>query len=206
MVAGELGRRRLLREGLAGDQAFLCQAPGILLDGAWACHTAFERCPDIGTPLMDDPAYLVRLRAGDEAAYRELVRRHHAGFVRLARVFCRAHATAEEVVQDAWIAVLTGLDGYSGEAPLKAWITGIVVNKARTRAMRDGRRRDLAVALLAASAAWVVHGFYDWDFVIPAVTAPVLVMLGILAGQPDPRRRDAELLAAAEAPPVGTFA
>lgn len=58
---------------------------------------------------------------------------------------------------------------------------------SRTRAMESGPRRDLAVALLAATAAWLVHGFYDWDFNIPAVTAPVLVMLGILAGQPDDR-------------------
>lgn len=53
---------------------------------------------------------------------------------------------------------------------------------ARTRATESGRRRDLAIALLAGAAAWLVHGFYDWDFVIPAVTAPVLLGLGLLAG------------------------
>jgi hypothetical protein len=68
---------------------------------------------------------------------------------------------------------------------------------SRTRALADGRQRDLAYALLAASAAWLVHGFYDWDFNIPAVTAPVLVMLGLLAGHPDPRRREEDLFAAA---------
>jgi RNA polymerase sigma-70 factor (ECF subfamily) len=87
----------------------------------------------------EDAALLPRLRAGEEAAFRALVRRHHARLVRLAGAFTGARARAEEAVQDAWVAVVTGLDGYSGEAPLGAWITGIVVNKARTRAARDGR-------------------------------------------------------------------
>lgn len=87
----------------------------------------------------EDAALLPRLRAGEEAAFRALVRRHHARLVRLAAVFTGSRARAEEAVQDSWVAVVTGLDGYSGEAPLGAWITGIVVNKARTRAARDGR-------------------------------------------------------------------
>jgi RNA polymerase sigma-70 factor, ECF subfamily len=89
--------------------------------------------------LDEDAALLPRLRAGEEAAFRELVRRHHGRLVRLAGVFTGARARAEEAVQDAWVVVVTGLDGYSGEAPLGAWITGIVMNKARTRAARDGR-------------------------------------------------------------------
>lgn len=87
----------------------------------------------------EDAALLPRLRAGEEAAFRALVRRHHARLVRLAAVFTGARARAEEAVQDSWLAVVTGLDGYSGAAPLGAWIAGIVVNKARTRAARDGR-------------------------------------------------------------------
>jgi hypothetical protein len=49
-----------------------------------------------------------------------------------------------------------------------------------------GRERDLAVALVAAAVAWLVHGFYDWDWNIPAVTAPVLAMLGVVAARPVP--------------------
>jgi RNA polymerase sigma-70 factor, ECF subfamily len=87
----------------------------------------------------EDAALLPGLRAGEEAAFRQLVRRHHARLVRLAAVFTGGRARAEEAVQDAWVAVVTGLGGYSGEAPLGAWIAGIVRNKARTRAARDGR-------------------------------------------------------------------
>lgn len=94
--------------------------------------------------MAEDKAFVERLRAGDERAYRELVRRHHGSLVRLAKVFCYLQASAEEVVQDSWLAMVTKLDTYSGEAPLRSWICGIVVNKARTRAKRDGRMRSFS--------------------------------------------------------------
>lgn len=98
---------------------------------------------------MEDQAFITRLRNGDEAAYRELIKLRHAGLVRLAKSFCRNQATAEEVVQDAWLIVLTSLDSYSGSAPLRAWIAGIVVNKARQRAMRDSRIRPFSDLIVA---------------------------------------------------------
>jgi RNA polymerase sigma-70 factor (ECF subfamily) len=93
---------------------------------------------------MEDAAFIQRLRDGDARAYRELVLRHNAGFVRLARAFCGIRATAEEVVQDAWVVVFTSLDSYAGVSPLRAWIAGIVVNKARSRAQRDGRMKTFS--------------------------------------------------------------
>lgn len=90
--------------------------------------------------MTDDAALALRLMNGDDAAFDALVRAQHGRLLRLARGFCRgSRATAEEVVQEAWVAVITGLHRYTGEAPLAAWIAGIVVNKARTRAARDAR-------------------------------------------------------------------
>jgi RNA polymerase sigma-70 factor (ECF subfamily) len=95
-------------------------------------------------PAMSEDMLLAQLRAGDTTAYRTLVRDNHAGLVRLARSFCRNLATAEEVVQDSWLAVVRGLDGFTGASQLKTWIASIVVNKARTRAVRDARMRSFA--------------------------------------------------------------
>lgn len=98
---------------------------------------------------MEDAAFIARLQNGDEAAYRDLVGRRHSGLVRLAQSFCGTRATAEEVVQETWVTVLTNLDTYSGISPFGAWLAGIVVNKARQRAVRDSRVRnfsDMAVA------------------------------------------------------------
>jgi RNA polymerase sigma-70 factor, ECF subfamily len=89
-------------------------------------------------------ALLERLRAGDEAAFRELFRRHHASFVALAQTVVRERAAAEEAVQDAWVAIVTGLDRFEGRSSLSTWMTGIVLNRARSRAVRDGRLRPFS--------------------------------------------------------------
>lgn len=51
----------------------------------------------------------------------------------------RSEAVAEEVVQDTWLAVVRGLDAFEGRSSLKTWIFHILVNRARTRAVREGR-------------------------------------------------------------------
>jgi RNA polymerase sigma-70 factor, ECF subfamily len=79
------------------------------------------------------------LRERDETAFRELVKSYNAGMLNLARTFVRNQATAEEVVQETWVAVLQGLDRFEGRSSLKSWIFSILVNRARTRAVRDGR-------------------------------------------------------------------
>ena len=54
----------------------------------------------------------------------------------------------------------------------------------RVRWMVPGRRRDMAVACLVAGLAWTLHGFYDWDWDIPGVTFPALMLLGVAAARP----------------------
>ncbi len=54
----------------------------------------------------------------------------------------------------------------------------------RVRAMVPGRQRDIAVALFAGAVAWLVHGFVDWDWDIPAITLPALLFIGVLVAIP----------------------
>jgi O-antigen ligase len=79
-----------------------------------------------------------------------------------------------------------------------------VAASERVRRMEPSHERNLAVALLAAAAAWLVHGLVDWDWDIPAVTLPPLIFLGVLAGRPRPRRR--EPFADPEQPGIGARA
>ncbi len=51
------------------------------------------------------------------------------------------------------------------------------------RRLVPGPERGLAAALFGASAAWLVHGFYDWDWDMPGVTLPALVFLGLLCAR-----------------------
>jgi RNA polymerase sigma-70 factor (ECF subfamily) len=87
---------------------------------------------------------LERLRAGDEAAFLALVRRHHSGMLRVASTFVRSRAIAEEVVQEAWLGVLKGLHLFEGRASLQAWIFRILVNCAKTRGARESRTTPLS--------------------------------------------------------------
>ena len=64
---------------------------------------------------------------------------HQAVMLAVARTYVRTRAAAEEVVQDAWLGVLKGLDRFEGRSSLRTWIVSIVVNIARTRAARDAR-------------------------------------------------------------------
>jgi RNA polymerase sigma-70 factor, ECF subfamily len=92
-----------------------------------------------GPPADPDAPLLDRLREGDEAAFMELVERHHAALVRLARSFVSSRAVAEEVAQETWLGVLNGLDRFEGRSSLKTWIFRILVNRAKTRGERESR-------------------------------------------------------------------
>ena len=88
---------------------------------------------------FDQPEFLARLRAGEEAAYRRLVRRFHAALVGVAAGIIGSRAQAEEVVQDTWIAVHGGIARFEGRSSLASWIYTIVLNRARTRIGKEGR-------------------------------------------------------------------
>ncbi len=89
--------------------------------------------------VADEQALVERLRRGDEAAFVELLDRHAASMLRLALVYCPSRAMAEEVVQDTWLVVISGLERFEGRSSLKGWIFGILSNKARTRGVRELR-------------------------------------------------------------------
>lgn len=88
---------------------------------------------------FDDPGFLERLRQGEPAAYRLLVRRLHGSLVGVAAAVIGSRAQAEEVVQDAWLAVFSGIGRFEGRSSLTTWLFSIVLNRARTRARREGR-------------------------------------------------------------------
>jgi RNA polymerase sigma-70 factor (ECF subfamily) len=87
-----------------------------------------------------DHELVERLRAGDEEAFAELVDRYDRQLRRLARTFVRTDSAAADVVQETWLGVLRGLDSFEERSSLKTWIFRILVNRARTRAVRDARQ------------------------------------------------------------------
>jgi RNA polymerase sigma-70 factor (ECF subfamily) len=89
--------------------------------------------PDEDAPLLD------ALRAGDERAFAALVDKYGPSLLRLAQLYVSSRAVAEEVVQETWLAVLTGIERFEGRSSLKTWLFRILTNKAKTRGQREGR-------------------------------------------------------------------
>jgi RNA polymerase sigma-70 factor, ECF subfamily len=108
-----------------------------------------DRCASNGLST-DDVRLVAGLRAGDEQVFEELVNRYHSSLVRVARGYVGAHAVAEEVAQETWIAVIEGIDRFEGRSSLKTWVYRILVYRARSRGERE--RRTIPMVDLAGEA------------------------------------------------------
>lgn len=100
-----------------------------------------------GYGQLDEATVLVRLRAGDEMLFRDLVLQLTPMLTRLARSYTPTTAAAQDAVQDTWLVVLDKLDAFEGRSSIKTWICGILVNKARRSGLREHRT-------LPFSSAW----------------------------------------------------
>lgn len=81
------------------------------------------------------------LRRGDEEAFERIVTAWSASMLTLARGFVSTDASAEEVVQDTWLAVVRGIDRFEGRSAVRTWAYRILVNIAKTRGVRETRVR-----------------------------------------------------------------
>ena len=99
---------------------------------------SFQPPPGATATPSDDAQLVAALRSGDELAFADLVERLHHSLVRLARLYVADNA-AEDVAQETWLALLRGLDRFEGRASLKTWLFRVLVNRARSRAVRDAR-------------------------------------------------------------------
>jgi RNA polymerase sigma-70 factor, ECF subfamily len=93
----------------------------------------------VGVVLPADDVLVAGLRAGDEEMFALLLNGWSGSMLRLARSFVSTAASAEEVVQDTWLAVLRGIARFEGRSSLKTWVYRILVNIARRRGAREQR-------------------------------------------------------------------
>jgi len=88
-----------------------------------------------------DADLLPRLLAGEQKAFRELVGAYQ-GAMRAVAYAIVGSRHADEVVQDAWLAVVRSLGGFQGRASLKTWLLTITANTAKSR-LKHNRREVL---------------------------------------------------------------
>jgi RNA polymerase sigma-70 factor (ECF subfamily) len=92
-----------------------------------------------GAAAAEEAELLARLRSGDERAFESLVESYHGTMIGVAMSYVKTREVAEEVVQEAWVGVLKGLDRFEGRSALKTWVMKILVNTAMTRGGREAR-------------------------------------------------------------------
>ena len=100
-----------------------------------------------------DAKLLQRLRAGDSDAFAEVVRAWSPMMLQAARAYVSTDASAQEVVQEAWLAMIRGLDRFEGRSSLRTWVLAILGNIGRTRGVREARTVPLSSLAPADNAA-----------------------------------------------------
>jgi RNA polymerase sigma-70 factor (ECF subfamily) len=101
----------------------------------------YDVVPIAAALVQEDPEaeLLRRLRARDEQAFEQLVRRYGGRMLTTARRFFSVESDAHDVVQEAFLSAFRGLANFSGGAKLSTWLHRIVVNAALMKLR--GRRR-----------------------------------------------------------------
>ena len=89
--------------------------------------------------MWTNEGLIAALRCGDTEAFATLVDLHSPAMIRVAMAYVPTRAVAEEAVQETWIAVMRGIDGFEGRASLKTWIFRILTNVAMRAGARERR-------------------------------------------------------------------
>jgi RNA polymerase sigma-70 factor (ECF subfamily) len=101
----------------------------------------------------DDTDLVTRLQRGEAAAFATLLERYDGALRRAALAFVSTPASADEVVQDTWLAVVHGLHAFERRSSIKTWIFGILINRAKTRGVREARSVPVSAMSEADEAA-----------------------------------------------------
>jgi RNA polymerase sigma-70 factor (ECF subfamily) len=100
---------------------------------------------DTGGPAVaSDAAVVARLRSGDARTFESVVGELSPVMLRVARGYVPTEASAQDVVQETWLAVIRGLPGFEGRSTLRTWVLSILINLARRRGVRDRRTVPMA--------------------------------------------------------------
>lgn len=89
------------------------------------------------------------LRHQDEAAFRELYRRHTPRlFALVARLLARGDDEAEDVVQEIWVHAFESLERFEWNSSFSTWLTGVGLNRVRDRIRKYARSRESTMEIV----------------------------------------------------------
>lgn len=92
---------------------------------------------------LSDAEIARRIAAGDEDAFRRLMRRYNQTLYRAARSILKDDAEAEDAVQEAYLLAYRAMGRFRGDAKLSTWLVRIAVNAAIARARKRNRSAEI---------------------------------------------------------------
>lgn len=107
----------------------------------------------MSSPFDFPPEFLSRLRDREQDAFTTLVQQGHYRLLGFAGSVA-GRELAEDIMQDAWVAIWRGLPGFEGRSSLATWLYTLVRNECFTRLKKEGRE--------PAAQAQDVQGLEDW--------------------------------------------
>lgn len=112
-----------------------------------------QRARDATVPDAEpsDRTLAERAAARDPEAFRLIMKRYNQRLFRIARGIVRDDATAEDVLQEAYVNAFRHFGDFRAEAALSTWLQRIVMNEALGRLRKSGRRREVALDETAES-------------------------------------------------------
>jgi len=127
-------------------------------------RTTDERTSNKRTGRVTDRELVRRVRRGDHRAFDELVRRYLRPALAVAWEFTDSIDDAEDVVQDAFLRALRGLNGYDDTRPFRPWFFQIVRNVGRNAAAwRDRWRSEPLAETLPAPESSPLSEIERWE-------------------------------------------
>lgn len=110
----------------------------------------------------EDLVWISEIRAGQRGSFSHLVRKYQKGLLRLTLRFVKDLATAEDVVQEAFMKAYERLDSFEGRSSFRSWMFQIAVNTAKNklRERRDGHSdiESVQISVPAVAEDDLMHG------------------------------------------------
>src|SRR5207249_4461529 len=107
-----------------------------------ASHQALPEAGSAPAAVAADPdvALMLRLQAGDEAAFQDLFRKYAPRVLQLARRFVGSQAQAEELTQDVFVQIFRFRHRYKPQSRLTTWVFTIATNLCLNELRRPERQ------------------------------------------------------------------
>jgi RNA polymerase sigma-70 factor, ECF subfamily len=118
------------------------------------------------TPVDDEATLVAQLRAGDEAAFEQVVRKYGGRLLAVARRIVGSEEDARDVVQEGFMNAFKSLDRFEGNAKLSTWLHRIVVNAALMKLRTRKRKPEQSIETMLPSFLDDGHHeerFQSWD-------------------------------------------